>query len=356
MIKNQLTNTDILIVDDIPDNIRLLSDILTEQGYQVRKSLNGKMALKAIAASIPDLLLLDINMPEMNGYQLCKQLKLDPKTKAIPIIFISGISETLDKVKAFNCGGVDYITKPFQIEEVLVRINNQLTIQLQQKKLTAQNSALKQEIDRRKQAEASLLLANQELERLAIIDSLTKVANRHRFDQYLEQEWSRMRREKLPLSLILCDIDYFKFYNDTYGHQAGDNCLFQVAQALVFCAKRSTDLLARYGGEEFAMILPNTSKEGAVQVGKSMRLAIEKAQIKHQASQVSKYLTISVGVSSCIPDQNSSIKDLIKKADEALYQSKQKGRNQVNMVAIESRISNAALIMQKKHIIYSRLL
>ena len=345
MIKNQLTNTDILIVDDIPDNIRLLSDILTKQGYQVRKSLNGKMALKAIAASIPDLLLLDINMPEMNGYQLCKQLKLDPKTKGIPIIFISGISETLDKVKAFNCGGVDYITKPFQIEEVLVRINNQLTIQRQQKKLTAQNYALKQEIDRRKQAEASLLLANQELERLAIIDSLTKVANRHRFDQYLEQEWSRMSRRKSPLSLILCDIDYFKFYNDTYGHQAGDNCLFQVAQALVFCAKRSTDLLARYGGEEFAMILPDTSRQGAVQVAKSMCLAIEKAQIKHEASQVSKYVTISAGVSSCIPDQNSSIKDLIKKADEALYQSKQKGRNQVNIVAVESRISNTALII-----------
>ncbi len=345
MIKNQLTNTDILIVDDIPDNIRLLSDILTEQGYQVRKSLNGKMALRAIAASIPDLLLLDINMPEMNGYQLCKQLKLDPKTKAIPIIFISGINETLDKVKAFNCGGVDYITKPFQIEEVLVRINNQLTIQRQQKKLTAQNFALKQEINRRKQAEASLLLANQELERLAIIDSLTKVANRHRFDQYLAQEWPRMKRIKSPLSLILCDIDYFKFYNDTYGHQAGDNCLFQVAQALVFCAKRSTDLLARYGGEEFAMILPDTSGEGAVQVAKSMCLAIEKAQIKHEASQVSKYVTISVGVSNCIPDQNSSIKDLIKKADEALYQSKQKGRNQVNIVAVESRISNTALII-----------
>lgn len=331
MNQKQLLEKDLLIIDDIPDNIRLLSNILTVHGYQVRKALSGKMALRAIDASQPDLILLDINMPEMNGYEVCKKLKSNPDTEKIPIIFLSAVTETLDKVKAFNLGGVDYITKPFQVEEVLVRIKNQLTIQIQKKQLLAQNLELQKEIEKRKKVEKSLLLANKELERLAIIDGLTKVANRRRFDEYLKEEWQRMRREKLPLSLILCDIDYFKFYNDSYGHQAGDSCLYQVAQILISCTRRSSDLLARYGGEEFVMVLPNTSSEGAINLAQSICLAVEKTQIEHKASQVNQYVTLSVGVSSCIPEENISIKDLIKKADDALYRSKENGRNQVNI-------------------------
>ena len=323
---------DILIVDDIPNNIRLLSDLLKNEGYHIRKAINGEMALRAIIAEKPDLLLLDINMPKMNGYKLCQTLKSNPQTEDIPIIFISALSETFDKVKAFNLGGNDYITKPFQVEEVLARIKSQLTIQEQKQQLLVQNLELKQEIKLRQKVEIQLKAANQELERLSIIDSTTKVANRRRFDQYLAQEWNRMMREKWPLSLILCDIDYFKFYNDTYGHQQGDSCLFQVAQTLLPCAKRSSDLFARYGGEEFAMILPNTPLQAAINIAKSMCSVVEAAQIEHLASKVSQYVTLSIGVSSCMPNQNSSLKDLINQADEGLYKSKQKGRNQVNTV------------------------
>ncbi len=330
MTTSKSFKNDILIVDDVPDNIRLLSNILTNQGYQVRKALNGKMALRAIHTSKPDLILLDINMPDMDGYQVCQELKSHIETEYIPIIFVSSMNETLDKVKAFSLGAIDYITKPFQVEEVLARIKNQLIIQQQQKELIIQNFELKKEIENRKKIETALRLANLELERLAIIDELTKIPNRRRFDQYMEQEWSRMMREKNYLSLILCDIDYFKFYNDTYGHQAGDNCLFKVAQALISCAKRPSDLLARYGGEEFAMILPNTSQKGALKVGELMRLAVEKLQFPHKTSKINKYITLSVGVSSVIPNINLSFQDLIKSADEALYQSKQQGRNQVN--------------------------
>lgn len=327
---NLLLQNDILIVDDIPDNIRLLSKILSDQGYYVRKALNGKMALKAIESTKPDLILLDINMPEMTGYELCEKLKSNVETEKIPIIFVSAIDETLDKVKAFNIGGVDYITKPFQVEEVLARIKHQLVIENQKQELNNLILELKQEIEKRKEAEKLLLIANKELKRLAIIDDLTKVPNRRRFDQYLEKQWQIMKREKLPLSIILCDIDYFKFYNDTYGHQAGDNCLYQVAQALILCAKRPGDLLARYGGEEFAMILPNTYLKGAVKVGQLMCLAVQNCKIEHQTSQTNRYVTLSVGVSSCIPDETTSIQKLIEKADNALYKSKEKGRNQVS--------------------------
>ena len=342
MISEQLpSNSDeILIVDDIPHNIRLLSKILTSQGYIVRKALNGKMALKSIEASPPDLIILDISMPQMDGYEVCQRLKSDPQKQTIPIIFLSALNKTVDKVKAFQLGCVDYITKPFQVEEVLMRIKNQLLIQNQQKRLLLQNQALKEEIKKRQLAETSLLSAVQELERLAIIDSLTKVANRRRFDQFLEKEWSRMMRQKQPISLVICDIDYFKAYNDHYGHLAGDRCLTQVAQILVNNTKRATDLLARYGGEEFALILPDTPLEGALKVAQSLCIGIENAQIPHHASQTKPYITLSAGISSCIPHRGISIDNLIDQADKALYESKEKGRNQISYRTFNRRVND----------------
>ena len=332
MITDQLPpDSEILIVDDIPHNIRLLSKILTSQGYVVRKALSGKMAFKSIEISPPDLIILDINMPEMDGYQVCEKLKLSAEYQQIPVIFLSALNKTIDKVRAFNLGCVDFITKPFQVEEVLMRIKTQLLIQNQQQQLLEQNEALKEEIKKRELAEVSLISAIQELERLAIIDSLTKVANRRRFDQYLEEEWSRMMRKKQELSLIICDIDYFKAYNDYYGHLAGDRCLTQVAQLLVRCPKRSSDLLARYGAEEFAVILPDTSIRGAMKVATAIRDNIQQARIPHKTSKVKPYVTLSIGVSTCIPDRDISFNDLIVQADKALYESKGKGRNQITV-------------------------
>ncbi|MFB2938133.1 diguanylate cyclase domain-containing protein [Aerosakkonemataceae cyanobacterium BLCC-F154] len=327
--KSTPSKADILVVDDKPDNLRLLSTMLTEQGYKVRKVISGELALKACQIMPPDLILLDINMPNMSGYIVCQKLKSCSETQDIPVIFISALDDVVDKVEAFSRGGADYITKPFEIQEVLARVKNQLTIRELQKKLQKQNALLSQEIKERQRAEAKLQKVNQELHRLATLDGLTQVANRRCFDEYFNLEWRRLQREKAPLSLILCDVDYFKLYNDTYGHLAGDGCLKQVAQTIHATLKRPADLVARYGGEEFAIILPNTSVEGAIHVAELVQQNIKELQIVHSQSSVSEIVTLSMGVSCIIPQLNLAPNQLIDVTDEALYAAKAQGRNRL---------------------------
>ena len=340
---------DILIVDDKPENLRLLATMLNKQGYEIRTAINGKLCLRAAKAIVPDLILLDINMPDLNGYQICQQLRKALQTKNVPIIFLSALSEPLDKVKAFQSGGNDYISKPFQLEEVCIRIANQLKISSLQKQLEDQkqelewqNSRLETEIQSRIAAETQLLQINQQLQILATKDSLTQLANRHLFDRFLQQEWRRMGREKLPLSLILGDIDYFKRYNDRFGHQAGDRCLQQVARAISDVVKRPADLVARYGGEEFAVILPNTNSQGAMSVAQNIRQQVESLQIEHPESLVTNYVTISLGVACIVPNFNIDPQQLIQTSDDALYEAKQKGRNQAvtRSLDLKSRAKN----------------
>ena len=326
---------DILIVDDKPENLRLLATMLKHQGYEIRTAINGKLCLRAANAIAPDLILLDINMPDLNGYEVCQRLREETTTQNVPIIFLSALSEPLDKVKAFQSGGNDYISKPFQLEEVRIRIANQLKISSLQKQLEAQkqelerqNSRLEVEIQSRIAAETQLLQINQQLQVLATKDSLTQLANRHLFDRFLEQEWRRMRREKLPLSLILCDVDYFKRYNDRFGHQEGDRCLQQVARGISSVVNRPADLVARYGGEEFAVVLPNTNEEGAMSVAENIRQRVESLQIPHPESLVSDRVTLSLGVACIVPDSKTAPQQLIQRSDNALYEAKQKGRNQ----------------------------
>ncbi|MCV6636842.1 diguanylate cyclase [Candidatus Albibeggiatoa sp. nov. NOAA] len=192
------------------------------------------------------------------------------------------------------------------------------------------NSQLQQEIAERQRAESNLQKANQELKRLASLDGLTKVANRRRLDEYLAQEWRILTQEQAPLSFILCDVDYFKHYNDTYGHQVGDDCLKRIAQALRKTVRRSSDLVARYGGEEFAIVLPRTSTDGALRVANAVQEQINKLQITHAHSSVSQYVTLSIGVATLIPNQSTFPDALINLADVALYKSKQQGRNQIS--------------------------
>jgi len=168
---------------------------------------------------------------------------------------------------------------------------------------------------------------NLELQRLVTIDALTEVANRRGFEEYFYQEWQRMKREQHPLSLILCDVDFFKSYNDTYGHRAGDRCLIEIAQAIKDIVKRPGDLVARYGGEEFAVILPNTDTEGVTYVAEKICDAIRKLAIPHQNSQVSPYVTMSAGFTTVIPQANSDLEEMIAAADRALYQAKTAGRD-----------------------------
>lgn len=326
----------ILVVDDTLANVQLLSRMLTDHGYKVRKVLNGPMALMGIQTAPPDLILLDVNMPDMNGYEVCQKIKANQLTQDIPVIFISALDEPTEKVKAFAVGGVDYITKPFQLAEVLARVEHQLTLRELQRQLQQQNILLQKQIQEHERtlqelqkAKIALQQANQELQRLAIIDDLTQVFNRRHFYSYLTQAWHRLLKEQADLSLLLCDVDHFKRYNDAFGHQAGDRCLQQVAQALQEVVRRPTDMVARYGGEEFAVILPNTKSEGAIHLAQKMQLHLDLFQISHPHSSVGPYVTFSIGVASTIPKAEQTPDVLIATADQALYAAKEQGRNRI---------------------------
>ncbi|PSB24451.1 response regulator [Stenomitos frigidus] len=303
----------ILIVDDNPTNLLVLSQTLKDIGLKVRVSMDGESALEQAIEETPDLILLDIQMPGIDGFETCKRLKLNPSVSDIPVIFITANNSTENIVEGLSLGAVDYIVKPFQKEEVLARVQVHLRLRLLTRKVQEQAIALQ--------------IANQQLECLANLDGLTQVANRRRFDEQLDLEWKRLTREPGPLSLILCDIDYFKRYNDFYGHQAGDTCLKQVAKALEQSLKRPGDFVARYGGEEFVVILPNTNFDGASHVAEIIQTDIEKLYISHAQSQVSTHITLSLGISSMIPTKEASESSLIAAADKALYEAKRRGRN-----------------------------
>jgi diguanylate cyclase (GGDEF)-like protein len=450
------TKGNILLIDDLPENLKLLTDLLSQLGYVVRSAMSGSRGLKSAKSKAPDIILLDIQMPEMNGYQVCQAFKNDPDLCHIPILFISALGETFDKLKAFEAGGVDYVTKPFQIEEVVARIEAHLMIKRQQQALQNEiikrqeveeilhqsraliasvlNSALDgiaamqavrdprtgdiedfrclvvnpiiskvlnrnredligklvlkkllknldvnlfeqfvnvvetgepldndfyylsgdscwfhyvavklgdgiavtvRDVTIRKQTEITLQKindqlqeANHKLELLSNLDGLTQIANRRRFNDYLLFHWQHHQREQQTISLILIDIDHFKLYNDSYGHQGGDDCLIQVAQAIAQVPQRVVDLVARYGGEEFAVILPNTNIEGAMIVAESIKQAIADLAIPHQGSLVSDRVTLSLGVASLMPTIEQSLEMLISYADTALYDAKKQGRNQ----------------------------
>jgi len=491
--------SEILVVDDTLVNLSTLANILSAQGYKVRVAANGNQALMSAILTPPDLILIDIRMPEMDGYEVCEKFKTNEITRDIPVIFISALDGVIDKVQAFSVGAADYITKPFEPVEVLARIENQLKLRSLQLQLIQKNNQLQEELRKQKQIELeiSLLLklnqsiskaidwesalevvltkfcqlircncgevwipnpqetalvysrgwygndvglakfsqqnqqfifkpneglvgrvwyskqsqwindisqenqelfihyenateariksgfgvpilfqeevlavlvffqkdhilqkkkstelvtdlsnqlgsiiqgkksetnlkkANLQLEKLAHLDGLTKIANRRKFDEVFNKEWLRLRREKIPLALILCDLDYFKLYNDHYGHQAGDDCLRKVAQAISRAVKRPADLVARYGGEEFAIILPNTNGEGAVKVATLIQQELQQLKIPHEKSQVDDYVTMSQGLGCLIPALDSSPEVLFEMTDQALYQAKNQGRDRI---------------------------
>ncbi len=313
----------ILVVDDDPFMRQLLRRVMEKEGYKVVEAANGEQGLEAYKRLKPHLVLLDALMPVMDGFTCCTKLQMlgddssldgedvgnaesiedDSRT---PVLMITGLDDPESVDRAFAVGATDYVMKPIHFAVLRQRVRRLI-----------QQSRLYQK----------LRLANRELQRLAALDGLTGVANRRRFDEYLDAEWTRMAQEKLPLSLILCDLDFFKKYNDTYGHQAGDDCLRRVADALRFCAKRSLDLVARYGGEEFAVILPNTTGFGAFQVAEEIRAVVNSLDITHIQSAVSQHVTLSLGIACIFPTPDTSPSMLIAEADTALYQAKAAGRN-----------------------------
>lgn len=484
----------ILIVDDTVSNLHILHIYLTNAGYKVLVARDSKKAFKIAINAHPDLILLDVMMPGINGFETCAFLKSNPKTKDIPVIFMTALTATINKLRGFELGAVDYITKPIDCPELLARIETHLTLQslyrrlakeaknkqllweitdcirssldldliwqtavkeiikvlqcdrlaiaslsneniiieaqsvanetieklpkklrfnyccslikkwqyysegkvrvIEQtinlndasknikaqlivpiileestpkanlfyplwgwliaeqssprqwqpdevelcRSLTAQIAiALKQGLlyQQVKQSNQQLLISNkqlkstnQQLQRLALLDPLTQIFNRRYFDRQIDKEWRRLKRNAPSfLSLILCDVDCFKIYNDTYGHQQGDRCLQQIADALSQVLKRSADILARYGGEEFIIALPDTPQAGAIEVAEAMRVAVKDLKIPHLNSTVNSVVTISLGVASAIPDPQNNPALLVEAADRALYLAKSRGRD-----------------------------
>jgi two-component system, sensor histidine kinase ChiS len=477
---NEQSPGQILVVDDEPVNLQVLVNHLSQYNYKILQATNGEEALALIEEGYhPDLILLDVMMPRITGYEVTREIRKNFSANRLPIILLSAKNRIEDLVLGLEAGANDYLTKPINKDELLARLrtylllkqleretiklaleNQQQLVQfleampvgvvaidgkenfyyLNQKaidlfgiedspqpnfnrlvkqiylagthqlyplkqlpifsalrgedksvdnieihrgnniipveswansiydgegniiyaiavfqdiserkklynllqnynqdlerqvtektqKLAQKNSQLRQEVAERQKAEQKLQKLNEKLYYLANFDELTKVANRRYFNEYLAKELLRARREKKSLSLILCDVDYFKPYNDNYGHPAGDNCLQQVAKALSQTIKRPADLVARYGGEEFAIILPNTNSEGAIQLAQNIQIAIRELKITHQRSQVSKYVTVSMGISAIVPLQELSPEKFIDAADRALYEAKQQGRN-----------------------------
>jgi diguanylate cyclase (GGDEF)-like protein len=321
----------ILIIDDNSVNLRVAVDYLQESGLTILVAKDGERGIKQAKDPRPDLIVLDVVMPGIDGFETCRRLKMEEETKDIPVIFLTALSDTGDKVKGFQYGAVDFVTKPIQREELLARIGAHLRIQALTQKLQEQNHKLKQQALELKIANEAAEAANRKLARLVNLDSLTQIANRRHFDQHLNREWRRLMRDGAALSLIMCDIDYFKNYNDYYGHQAGDDCLRRVAQAIARIPERPGDLVARYGGEEISAILPYTNAQGAVQIAEVIQLAIKQLQIRHHRSYVSQHVTISMGISCLVPDRDRRLESLIAAADRALYIAKERGRNMYHL-------------------------
>ena len=273
---------DILIVDDTIDNLRVLSSILVREGYNVRKALNWQMAFTACQMLLPDLILLDIMMPDINGYQVCERLKSWELTTEIPIIFISALDDVFDKVKAFHSGGADYITKPFEFEEILVRIENQLALRSAQKEIKKLNLSLEEKIqERTQQLENTLKNLRQEIDErrslqnqlidIALHDSLTGLPNRLLFVNQLEKVLAKTKKEdNYRFAVLFLDCDRFKTVNDSLGHLVGDKLLLSIASRLQ-SVLNNKDTLARFGGDEFAVLLENlTDIDTAVSVADSI--------------------------------------------------------------------------------------
>ena len=288
----------VLIVDDSITTRQVLASVLARE-HQVLTANNGEECLKIAREQTPDLILLDIIMPGMDGFAVCAHLKSDPRTEEIPVLFLTGLTGEGDETLALEAGALDFLTKPISPVAVAARVRNHME--------------LKRTRDR--------------LRDLTLLDGLTGIANRRRFDRQIDIEWQRARRRTLPLSVILGDVDYFKRYNDYYGHAQGDVCLRSVAHAFLRALLRPADLVARYGGEEFVCVLPDTDLNGALEVAERIRTELQERQIPHANSEVASIVTLSLGV-ACVPTgEQAQLHDLLEQADAKLYQAKREGRD-----------------------------
>ena len=289
----------ILVVDDMTTTLLLLHDLLKDT-YEVKIAKSGTKALEILESPNDiDLILLDIEMPDINGYDVCKRIKNNETIKNIPIIFITGRTSQEDEEYGLNLGAIDYITKPFNNAIVKLRIKNYLDLKIK----------------------------NDMLEKLSMYDGLTNIRNRRFFDETFEKTFSEIKRDKKSLAVLMIDIDFFKPYNDNYGHGQGDETLRKVAKALEKTIKRASDFVARYGGEEFVILLKDINKDGVEAVANNLLNAVRELKITHEFSKIENYVTVSIGASFYNSSSDITKLELLLKADETLYNVKNSGRN-----------------------------
>ncbi|MBC9177182.1 diguanylate cyclase [Pseudoroseomonas ludipueritiae] len=302
----------ILVVDDEVSNIELLSAAL-EDDHEICFATSGEEALELARSVLPDLILLDVLMPGMDGYAVCQQIKADALLADVPVIFTTALGEQEAEVKGLELGAVDYVAKPISPVIVRARVRNHIEMKRMRDQLAE----------------------------LAVTDALTGLGNRRRLEQALQQEAGRLARSTADLSIIMLDIDFFKQFNDTYGHIAGDRCIIMVAATLNRAVRRAADLAARYGGEEFACVLPNTSHEEAMAIAHNIRDRVLALSIPHEGSTAAPYVTVSVGVATATCAPGIDPVSWIKAADDQLYQAKARGRNNVEgRVFLEAEMRN----------------
>lgn len=291
----------VLIVDDERSNLNILGNLLVPE-FDVLVATDGPSALaRAAGDHRPDLILLDVIMPGMDGHEVCRRLKADPLTHDIPVIFISAMSDENDEAQGLQIGAVDYVTKPFAPAILKMRVRTHVEL----KRL------------------------RDHWQRLSTIDGLTQVANRRAFDDALAGAWRCAIRQQQPLALILADVDHFKAYNDHHGHAAGDTCLKTVASLMSAQVKRACDLVARYGGEEFVVLMPGVEIEGARLIAQRMCDAVRGQAIPHEHPAADGRVSVSLGVASLVPNPAKTPELLLELADQRLYDAKRAGRNQV---------------------------
>ncbi len=314
----------ILIVDDRPGNLLVLESVLEGMEVNIVKALSGNEALGFMLTHQFALVLLDVQMPNMDGFETAELMRSSEKTKYVPIIFVTAISKEKSSIfKGYEVGAVDYLFKP--VDPIILKSKVSVFIQIykQKKQIEEQKKLLEEKIEELIKMQET----NYFLEHIALEDALTKVSNRRNFDKMLNVFWRSCRREGKLLSMLMIDIDYFKNYNDLYGHIKGDECLVRVAKAIEQSIRRPGDFLARYGGEEFAVLLPYTDSEGAMVVAELARVSVEALRLPHKGSDTAKTITVSIGISTIDPNKDEGCEELVLAADRALYQAKAEGKN-----------------------------
>ena len=312
-MSSQSNQKKILVVDDVPVNVQLLDTYLSAEGYEVIAASGGTEAIERAKEHLPDLILLDVMMPEMNGFDACRVLKSTIETKFIPVIMVTALNELADKIKGIDSGADEFLSKPFHKLELLARVRSLL----RQKELHDELQEKVVELER----------AREDLKQLANTDGLTGLYNYRHFKEQLQQELTRATRYNLNVSLVIMDIDHFKHYNDRNGHPAGDAVLKKLS-ALLMTNVRSMDLAVRYGGEEFCLVLVETNKSAAGVAAEKIRKLIEDNSFEFEDSQPDGKLTISTGVAT-FPEDGTAFNELVEAADKRLYMAKQAGRNRV---------------------------